>query len=172
MNMRLKAIGIGTVVLGVAVVMGTAQIAAAQEAARTPAPTTEAKVWTLEDLNKVAKELLVTKANNWSFYSEPSFNAEIRNLTGKQPVLQHKQRADFMIMREGGGTFVTGGELVDAKPQNNRGDLIGTSVKGGVSRVVKPGDIIYIPPGVPHYFSNIPDHAAYTLVRWDIKDTK
>lgn len=167
--MRQKAIGIRAVLAGVAVVMVTAHTGAAQEAARTPAPTTEAKVWTAEDLNKVAKDLLVTKANNWSFYSEPTYNAEVRNLTGKQPVLQHKQRADFMIMRDGGGTFVTGGELVGGKPQNNRGDLTGESIKGGVSRVVKAGDIIYIPPGVPHYFSNIPDHAAYTLVRWDIK---
>jgi uncharacterized RmlC-like cupin family protein len=33
----------------------------------------------------------------------------------------------------------------------------------------KPGDVEYVPPGVPHYFSDIPDHVTEILVRWDVK---
>jgi quercetin dioxygenase-like cupin family protein len=54
--------------------------------------------------------------------------------------LVHGKRVDFMIIRD-----------------------------GGVSKVVKPGDVVYVPAGVPHYFSEIPDHVTEILVRWDVK---
>ena len=43
------------------------------------------------------------------------------------------------------------------------------TIKGGVGKVLKPGDVVYVPPGVPHYFSEIPDHVTEILVRWDVK---
>lgn len=167
MSMNLRALGIGTLLFGLSAGLASAQAPA--RPAATPAPTTEAKVWAVGELDSHGKELLVTGANNWSFFSEKAYNAELRNLKGKQPVLQHITRADFMVVRSGGGTFTTGGELIGGKLQNPNGDLTGTGVKGGTSREVKAGDVIYIPPGVPHYFSNIPDHAEYVLVRWDAK---
>jgi len=141
----------------------------AQQQRRTPAPTTEAKFWTLEEQNQHAKDLMSSKMTNWPFYQEDKFNTEMRNLTGKQPVLVHGKRADFMIIRDGGGTFTAGGELLDAKAGGGEGDLSGSAIKGGVSKVLKPGDVVYVPPGVPHHFSQIPDHVTEILVRWDVK---
>jgi mannose-6-phosphate isomerase-like protein (cupin superfamily) len=112
---------------------------------------------------------MATKMTNWPFYQEDKFNTEMRNLTGKQPVLVHGKRADFMIIRDGGGTFTAGGELLEGKAGGGEGDMTGTGVKGGVSKVLKPGDVVYVPPGVPHYFSSIPDHVTEILVRWDVK---
>jgi hypothetical protein len=39
----------------------------------------------------------------------------------------------FMIIRDGGGTFVAGGELIEGKAGNGAGDMSGTGIKGGVT---------------------------------------
>jgi len=164
--MRPKAIRTGILLAGLCVAAVAAQ---SDRPERVPAPTKEAKVWSAADVKARGMELLKTKANNYSFFSETAYNAELRNLTGKQPVLQHIKRGDFMVILEGGGTFTTGGELVNSKLQNPNGDLTAEGSKGGVNREVKAGDVVFVPPGVAHYFSNIPDHVLEILVRWDVK---
>jgi len=148
--------------------IGAAAIHAQQQQRRTPAPT-EVKVWPLEEQTQHAKELQATKMTNWPFFQEDKYNTELRNLAGKQPVLVHGKRVDFMIIRDGGGTFSYGGQLVDGKAGGGEGDMTGTSIKGGTTKVLKPGDVVFVPAGVPHYFSEIPDHVTEILVRWDVK---
>ena len=154
------------VLLGIALAALSVVTSFAQQP-RKPAPA-QTTVWTLEEQNQHMKELMASKMTNWPFFQEEAYNTEMRNLTGKQPVLVHGKRVDFMVIRDGGGTFTAGGELVDGKAGNN-GDMTGTGIKGGVSRVVKPGDVVFVPAGVPHYFSEIPDHVTQILVRWDVK---
>ena len=168
--MRLKVVVFcGMVVVGICVAVASAQQGGAQPAPeRKPAPTTEAGFWTLEEQVGHMKDLMKEKKTNWPFYQEPAYNTEMRNLTGKQPVLVHAKRVDFMVIRDGGGTFVAGGELVEGKTGNG-GDMSGTGIKGGTTKVLKAGDVVYVPAGVPHYFSNIPDHVTEILVRWDVK---
>jgi mannose-6-phosphate isomerase-like protein (cupin superfamily) len=127
------------------------------------------KVWPLEEQTQHARELQATKMTNWPFFQEDKYNTELRNLAGKQPVLVHGKRVDFMIIRDGGGTFSYGGQLVDGKAGGGEGDMTGTSIKGGTTKVLKPGDVVFVPAGVPHYFSEIPDHVTEILVRWDVK---
>ena len=74
-----------------------------------------------------------------------------------------------MVMREGEGTFVAGGELVDGKPGAGDGDMTGTSIRDGVATILKPGDVMFVPAGVPHHFSDIKDHVTFLFVRWDMK---
>lgn len=162
--MRAKAVGFWGIVLISLCAAGLY----AQQQRRTPAPK-DVKVWTLEEQNQHAKDLSATKMTNWPFYQEEKYNTELRNLTGKQPVLVHGKRVDFMIIRDGGGTFTYGGELVDGKAGGGEGDMTGTGVTGGTSKVLKPGDVVFVPAGVPHYFSQIPDHVTEILVRWDVK---
>jgi quercetin dioxygenase-like cupin family protein len=40
-------------------------------------------------------------------------------------------------------------------------------MEGGVTRRVAEGDIIIVPAGTPHYFSEIPESITYTIVRID-----
>jgi len=40
---------------------------------------------------------------------------------------------------------------------------------GYTSHMVKTGDTIIIPEGVPHGFSAIPDHVTYLSIRPDLK---
>ncbi len=56
---------------------------------------------------------------------------------------------DVFVVKEGGGTFQIGGELIDKKAMGN-GNASGTSIKGGEMKKVGPGDVIYVPKGMPH----------------------
>ena len=40
-------------------------------------------------------------------------------------------------------------------------------MEGGMVRQVNKGDIIIIPAGTPHYFSDVPESITYTIVRID-----
>ena len=78
-------------------------------------------------------------------------------------------------MLEGSGTFVTGGRLIDPKPRENTArrrmgsgpGSTGTGIEGGVTRQVTTGDIIIVPAGTPHYFSEVTESITYTVIRVD-----
>jgi mannose-6-phosphate isomerase-like protein (cupin superfamily) len=40
------------------------------------------------------------------------------------------------------------------------------SIRNAVTRNVKAGDILYVPPGVPHHFTDVKGFRAY-LIRFD-----
>ena len=40
-------------------------------------------------------------------------------------------------------------------------------MEGGVTRRIAARDIIIIPAGTPHYFSEVPESITYTVVRID-----
>jgi mannose-6-phosphate isomerase-like protein (cupin superfamily) len=87
-------------------------------------------------------------------------------------VAYHDQTAETYIMLSGSAVLTTGGTIVDKKlrPGQNivngpGGD--GTAGKDAYSRRVKAGDIIIIPPGVPHGWSQITEDLVYLSVRPD-----
>jgi mannose-6-phosphate isomerase-like protein (cupin superfamily) len=140
------------------------------QAQRGPAaPKTEVKFWSVDQLDTMAKELHSPKSttNNQQLFVEEHFNTEEYSPNGKEAALVHGKRVDLFIIRSGSATFAYGGQLVNAKPGNNPGDFSGESIKGAILKVMKPGDVVYVPAGVPHYFSSIPDHVDALLVRWD-----
>jgi prepilin-type N-terminal cleavage/methylation domain-containing protein len=49
------------------------------------------------------------------------------------------------------------------------GDVDGSGIRNGKSRVVKPGDVIFIPPGVPHQITAVNGEIQFLLFRWDTK---
>jgi mannose-6-phosphate isomerase-like protein (cupin superfamily) len=88
----------------------------------------------------------------------------------------HDKVSEVYQVTEGGGTFVTGGELVSPQRRDNSSETVvqlsgpgigGTGIKGGVTRRLVKGDIVVIPAGTPHWFSEIPDSITYTIVRVD-----
>lgn len=138
---------------------------------RTPAPKTEGKYWSLAELSKHEADIIASKQTNWSFFQEDTYQTEMRHVVGPQRVLIHGKRADFMFIKSGGGTFTMGGQPVDSKPTpNTPGDFAASSIRGGVSHELNPGDVVFIPPGIPHHFSETnPGGVTEILVRWDPK---
>ena len=89
--------------------------------------------------------------------------------------ISHDFQTEGYFIISGGGTLVTGGRIVNGtksaadapvtKELNGptcSGIIAGTDV---VKRVVKTGDIIIIPAGVPHGWTDITDHVDYLSFR-------
>jgi hypothetical protein len=140
------------------------------EVRNTPAPKDKAVSWTMAEMKAVDQELAASKELTHRFFGEKGYNMEVRRLTGPQPILQHGKKSDFMVIQDGEGTFMTGGELVNGKAGGeDQGDLRGESIRGGVSKVLKPGDVMFVPAGVPHGFVATKDHVTFVMVRFDTK---
>jgi len=99
-----------------------------------------------------------------------------RAAKAKQTAISHSQVTEVYHIIEGAGTLVTGGEMLDPTPSPADGNTVkvlvgpstgGTSIRGGQSRRVGPGDVIVIPPGVPHWFSAVESDMNYLVVRID-----
>ena len=75
----------------------------------------------------------------------------------------HQNKADVIVIQSGTATLVSGGVPVDLV-RTAPNELQGSSIKRGVSRTVKPGDIIEIPVGVPHQFLLTPGTQITYLV--------
>jgi quercetin dioxygenase-like cupin family protein len=79
------------------------------------------------------------------------------------------------VILSGGGTLITGGRIVNGRKSAPESDvtkvLNGPSCSGMIAgndlvkRVVKAGDVIIIPAGVPHGWSDIGDHVDYLSLR-------
>ena len=96
---------------------------------------------------------------------------------GSASGIAHDGQTETYIIISGSGTLVTGGRIVNGRrsaPDSQvtrvlngpscSGPIVGDDV---VRRVVKVGDIIIIPAGVPHGWTDIGDHVDYLSVRPD-----
>lgn len=90
--------------------------------------------------------------------------------------VEHDKVTEIYHVMEGSGTLVTGGTLVNPKPRPadsrevarvNGPSVTGTSVQGGETRRISAGDVVIIPAGVPHWFSEIQESLTYVVVRVD-----
>ncbi|MGQ0732372.1 MAG: cupin domain-containing protein [Acidobacteriota bacterium] len=91
--------------------------------------------------------------------------------------IAHDHQTETYIIVSGGGTLVTGGRIVNGRKSAPESQvtrvLNGPSCSGMIAgadvvrRVVKTGDIIIIPAGVPHGWTDITDHVDYLSVRPD-----
>jgi len=88
-------------------------------------------------------------------------------------VLYHDYTAETYIIMSGSGILTTGGVIEDKKPSPGVPNVMngpsgsGIAGRGAYSRKVQTGDIIIIPTGVAHGWSQITDHVTYLSVRPD-----
>ena len=91
--------------------------------------------------------------------------------------IAHDHQTETYIIVSGGGTLVTGGHIVNGRksaPESQvtrvlNGPSCSGRIEGAgvVKEVVKTGDIVIIPAGVPHGWIDIADHVDYLSVRPD-----
>ena len=89
--------------------------------------------------------------------------------------IAHDSQTEGYVIVSGSGTLVTGGHIVNGNKSAPEAavtrELNGPSCSGLmvgadiVRRVVKTGDIIIIPAGVPHGWTDITDHVDYLSLR-------
>lgn len=85
-----------------------------------------------------------------------------RRLAGPNNASVHEDLTEVYQFIAGGGTFVTGGTIPDPKNRT-------AGIKGGVSQKVQPGDFVVLPPGTPHWFSQIDGSVTYVETRFSAK---
>jgi mannose-6-phosphate isomerase-like protein (cupin superfamily) len=95
--------------------------------------------------------------------------------SGTPTGLFHESQTEGYYLVSGAGTMVTGGRIVNGRKSAADSavttTLNGPSCSGAITgsdivfRQVKAGDIIIIPAGVPHGWSEIPEHVDYLSFR-------
>jgi mannose-6-phosphate isomerase-like protein (cupin superfamily) len=94
----------------------------------------------------------------------------------RDSVAEHDQVSEVYHIVDGTATLVLGPDITNRQrrpatqqtvvefngPGNN-----GSEIRNGVSYQLKPGDVVVIPAGTGHLFTNIDDHIDYLMVRID-----
>jgi mannose-6-phosphate isomerase-like protein (cupin superfamily) len=90
--------------------------------------------------------------------------------------INHEHVTEVYYIISGSGTLVTGGTVDNIKPLPADGEIVKVAVgpsnnatfrQPAQSRKVGPGDIVIIPAGVYHGFTDVADHVDYVSVRPD-----
>jgi len=88
----------------------------------------------------------------------------------------HFRVSEVYHVLDGAATLVTGGKLINAKARPADSESVkfedgpgesGSGIEGGASQRIKPGDIVVIPAGMPHWFSSIEGSISYLVIRVD-----
>ena len=90
--------------------------------------------------------------------------------------INHEHVTEVYYIVSGSGTLLTGGVVEGAKPLPADGEIVKIAVgpsnqgvfkQAAQTRKVSAGDMVIIPPGVYHGFTDVTDHVEYVSVRPD-----
>ena len=93
-----------------------------------------------------------------------------------QSVASHDLVTEVYYVLSGGGTNLTGADLIDSqrRPSDNRAVQFlngpgrnSAGVRDGATYELEAGDVLVIPAGTGHQFTRIDDHITYLMVRVD-----
>jgi mannose-6-phosphate isomerase-like protein (cupin superfamily) len=89
--------------------------------------------------------------------------------TGKEPpsAEQHEGVTDVYFVMGGTATMTTGGELVGKRILID-GEYRGTSIQGGESHHLKAGDVLLVPPNLPHSAQADAGGFSYLLLKINV----
>jgi len=76
----------------------------------------------------------------------------------------HTKDTDIIYVLQGSATVITGGQSSDAKVTAPY-ELRGSSIQGGTERHIAKGDVLVIPNGVPHQFTQVTNPVLYLAVK-------
>ena len=92
-----------------------------------------------------------------------NYKFEILRRDGSGGGEQHNNWTDIFIVQGGEGTIVYGGSLPDSKDTGN-GEIRGPKHVGGRSQKVTTGDVLVMPPGIPHQTIVEPGKQFFVLI--------
>jgi mannose-6-phosphate isomerase-like protein (cupin superfamily) len=84
--------------------------------------------------------------------------------SGPGAVEIHEKDTDVFYIVDGTATFITGGKANEVT-QKSPGEFGAKDIVGGVTRYLAKGDVIIIPNGVPHWFTETSTPFLYFVVK-------
>jgi glc operon protein GlcG len=76
----------------------------------------------------------------------------------------HERDTDIIYVLDGAATLVTGGTLVNGNTIA-QDEVRGTAIAGGNTRQLVKGDVVVVPNGTPHWFSDVKGPFLYYVVK-------
>jgi mannose-6-phosphate isomerase-like protein (cupin superfamily) len=143
---------------------------------QTPAPppaamarvaTDRASYFSNADLQNIWGDLEAKQIINKRVLEGGSYSINIRIVRPDSPPMVHMKSADIWVVTAGTATAVTGGTLANPKQGPATDDTIGSAIINGLEQPLKPGDIVFVPTGVPHGFTKLKGFRA-VLIRFDM----
>jgi mannose-6-phosphate isomerase-like protein (cupin superfamily) len=149
MKNQLPALILSSLFLVTAIQPATAQTTGAPAAIYMSGAAVEA------ELQRVAAAS--ASAAGWAVRVSPGITVRRRSSDVLQYAVMHPFSVEIYHIMAGSGTLVTGGTLTLPLASSTGPNIIRTEngISGGLARQVKPGDILVLQPGTPHWFSHI-----------------
>ena len=130
-------------------------------AAAPKAATDRTMFWPAADIEARWQENERLKRINSRIFNGPAnISANVRIVLPGDPPLTHEETADLGLVMAGEAVARTDGEIAEANGAR--------TVRNGMSRPVRAGDILLVPPGVPHHFTDMKGFRAW-LIRFDVE---
>ena len=111
------------------------------------------QMWTSAELKGFAKSLSpkvdAQKVATQTFGGHGNYTFMVAHREGSGLAEWHETQADIMVIETGSGTLIYGGSMVDGKTTQPH-EMRGPSISGGMEKKVSPGDVVTVPPKVPH----------------------
>jgi hypothetical protein len=95
--------------------------------------------------------------------------AVVRPKASPEDAIYHDTNmTEILYILQGSGTLITGGTIPDARPPARAGgNFTGSTIDGGTSRHVGPGDVIITPGRTPHLWQDLESDMSYLVFRPD-----
>jgi mannose-6-phosphate isomerase-like protein (cupin superfamily) len=117
--------------------------------------------WTAADIDARWKENESLKRINSRLYDGPAnISANVRIVNPGDVPQAHEGTADLWLVTAGEAVARTDGQIVDTNGTK--------TIRNGMMRTVHTGDLLYVPPGVAHHFTDMKGFRAW-LIRYDVE---
>jgi len=98
------------------------------------------------------------------FLEAPHFKLDAGRRDAPGEVEYHERVTDVMHVVDGTASVRTGGTMVDAR-ETAPGEVRAREIDGGTTHRLSAGDVLAIPAGVPHQFTEVSDPFLYFVVK-------
>jgi mannose-6-phosphate isomerase-like protein (cupin superfamily) len=109
--------------------------------------------WTAAQLKEyertLAAKMSAQKVASQQLADFGNHTALVAHREGNGQAEVHMTQADVFVIQTGEATVQVGGELVGGK-EVRPNEMLGASIKGGVEKKVRAGDVLHIPAKTPH----------------------
>ncbi len=111
-----------------------------------------------------AESVAAKFATGGLLHDTPSYKIDAGRRTAPGEVEYHEHVADIMHVVSGTATVVTGGQMI-APRTVGPGEMRAAAMEGGTRHELGEGDVLVIPPGVPHHFAAVSDPFLYLVAK-------